>query len=511
MGTFQVTYDDFTGGHYMGNRDTKQPANTWTGANTMLDPRGNLIGTDAVLMTTKPNPLPAPSVGDFFYLNGFFSHSGYVTVIYTFFDSSVPSTISYIQSYSLSAGTWNVLGADQLTGVPVGYLAPDQTATVPTLYYTTSTGTIRKLTFGTTFGNWTDALATSGTNVTTSLYKYKYRLLGLGGSPRNRLYFSDPTMTTWGATDYYEFPGLITNVAPRSNDVVVTTTSGIYSVTGVLGESVNIQEIYTFDELSQGMANPITYGRDFIYLNDYLDSMNGTIYAGLGVTKNLIGTLDLEATPPLNIGLTNPGMPVVMSENGYAYSMGPENTWTRFQFSNWDVGDVRYDDRITKTAVSITDFPGNMYLAQSILKPYETDTTDATLYVARLDQMEIKVYKATHTTKDPVSGATGTVVMSEYWHSKPCVVKEVIVEAQYVATGSNASLSVNIIPTGAVDIDSSVAPNMTSSTITAPSQTTASTIIVRFRVDNAGRAYGFKPRIQHKGVRIRRVICMVED
>ena len=508
MGTFQVTYDDFTGGHYMGNRDTKQPANTWTGTNTTLDPRGNLVGADAKLLTTRTGPTPA--LGDLFYLNGVFTHAGYVSVVYTFLDDSAGTTTSYIDHYDIANNQWS--GSPlTLTGVPVGYLAPDQTSSSPILYYVRSNGDVRKLTFSTTLASWSDALATAGTNATTSLYKYKYRLLGIGGTTRNRVYFSDPTMTTWGATDYYEFPGLITNIAPRSNDVVVTTTAGIYSVTGVLGESVNIQEIYTFDELSQGMSNPITYGRDFIYLNDYLDSMNGTIYAGLGVTKNLIGTLDLEAVEPLNIGLTNPGMPVVMANNGYTYAMSPENTWTRFSFANWDTTDARYDGRITKTAISITDFPGNMYLAQSIYKPYQADTSDAVLYLARIDSTDIKIYAATHTLKDPVAGATGTVVFSEYWHSKPCVVKEVIVEAQYVATTTNASLSVNIIPTGAVDIDSSVAPNMTSSTITAPSQTTASTIILRFRVDNAGRAYGFKPRIQHKGVRIRRVICMVED
>jgi hypothetical protein len=508
MGSFAITYDDFTGGHYMGNRDTAQPSNTWTGSNTMLDPRGNLIATDATLLTTLIGP--TPGAGDFFYLNGIFSHAGFVSVVYTY-KTGGGGGGSYIHSFSLASQSWYAGGAVALNGEPVGYLAADQTTNNPVLYYVKSNGDIRKLTFGSF--SWSDSSATTGTNVNTSLYKYKYRLLGLGltGSIRNRLYYSDPTMTTWGATDYYEFPGQITNVAPRTNDIVVTTTAGIYSVTGVFGESINIQEIYTFDELSQGMSNPVTYGRDFVYLNDYLDSVNGKIYAGLGVGKTLIGTIDLEADPPLNIGLTNPGMVVVMSETGYTYAMDSEGRWTRFQFSNWDPTDERTDGRISPSAVSITDFPGNMYLAQPIIKPYTFDTGDAILYLGRVDQTDIKVYSATHTRRDPNTAATSSCLLAEYWHNKPMVVREVIVEVEYVGTTTNASLAVNIIPTGAVDINTATAPSMTSSTITAPSETTASTIIHRFRVDNAGRAYGFKPNLTHKGVRIRRVICVCED
>ena len=510
MGSFQITYSDFTGGHYMGNRETEQPSNTWTGTNTVLDPRGNLIASTATLLSTRIGPTVGG--GDFFYLNGVFSHAGYISVVYTHLVGSTSITTSYIDLYDIANNQWYGGGPTTLNGTPVGYLAADQTANAPTLYYAKSNGDIRKLTLGTF--TWSDTSATAGTNVTTSLYKYKYRLLGLGltGSVRNRVYYSDPTMTTWSATDYYEFPGQITNLAPRSNDFVVTTTAGIYSVTGVLGESVNIQEIYTFDELSQGMSNPVTYGRDFVYLNDYLDSMNGKIYAGLGIGKTLIGTLDLDADPPLNIGLTNPGLIVVMSENGYAYCMDSEARWARFNFSNWDINDQRLDDRISKTAVSITDFPGNMYLAQSIWKPYASDTSDAILYLARVDMTDIKLYSATHSRRSPTTSNTASVILSDYWHQKPMVVREVIVEAEYVNATTDASIAVNIIPIGAVDINTTVAPTMTSSTITGASQSTAgSTIIQRFFVNNAGRAYGFKPNITHKGVRIKRVVCVCED
>jgi len=168
VGSFQITYNDFTGGHYMGNRDTEQPSNTWTGNNTVLDPRGNLVATDGVLLNERTGPTPA--LGDFFYLNGTFIHAGYISVIYTFLDSSAGTTTSYIDHYDIANNQWS--GSPlTLTGVPVGYLAPDQTSSSPTLYYVRSSGDVRKLTFNTTLATWSDALATAGTNVTTSLYK----------------------------------------------------------------------------------------------------------------------------------------------------------------------------------------------------------------------------------------------------------------------------------------------------------------------------------------------------
>lgn len=524
MGSFQITYADFTGGHYMGNRETEQPSNTWTGTNTVLDPRGNLIGSTATLLSTLTGPTPSGS-SDKFYIDGVFSCPDFIVLFTTHFNNSTSTTTSRVYHYKISTNTWSA--ATTLTGNPQGFIAPDQSTDKARFYYVDASGNIRlvEFTFTGTPG-FALSLVTATTNVKTSLYKYKYRLLGLGltGTVRNRLYYSDPTMTTWGATDYYEFPGQITNMAPRTNDLVVTTTAGIYSVTGVLGESVNIQEIYTFAELSQGMSNPITYGRDFVYLNDYLDSLNGKVYAGLGTTKNLIATLDLEANPPLNIALINPGLIAIISENGYAYIMDTEARWARFVFSNWSATDLPVGGElggyVGTSAVTLADLPGNMYFAEPAIKPYQVDLTDTTAYVARSSSTNVKLYAASHTRRQPAAPsllypnpvATASVILSDYWHQKPMVVREVVVEAEYFENGADASIAVNIIPIGAVDINTTVAPTMTSSTITGATESTAgSTIIQRFFVNNAGRAYGFKPNITHKGVRIKRVVCVCED
>jgi hypothetical protein len=45
MGSFQITYDDFSAGQYMGNRSTNLPKNTWYGNNVLPTPSGQLIAS----------------------------------------------------------------------------------------------------------------------------------------------------------------------------------------------------------------------------------------------------------------------------------------------------------------------------------------------------------------------------------------------------------------------------------------------------------------------------------
>jgi len=46
MGSFQITYDDFSGGQYMGPRSNNLPKNTWTGENVTSTPDGKLMPSE---------------------------------------------------------------------------------------------------------------------------------------------------------------------------------------------------------------------------------------------------------------------------------------------------------------------------------------------------------------------------------------------------------------------------------------------------------------------------------
>ena len=45
MASFQIVYDDFSGGQYMGPKSTNWPKNTFDGTNAMSNPYGHLMPT----------------------------------------------------------------------------------------------------------------------------------------------------------------------------------------------------------------------------------------------------------------------------------------------------------------------------------------------------------------------------------------------------------------------------------------------------------------------------------
>lgn len=117
--------------------------------------------------------------------------------------------------------------------------------------------------------------------------------------------------------------------------------------------------------------------------------------------------------------------------------------------------------------------------------------------------------------------ASATVDLPEYWHKNPMVVKEVIVEVGFDTANSlnltgDAIIQPFIKPTGIED----KGPNDTGAFVSSTQTETValssinadnSTAIYQFRINNAGRGYGFYPRITWQGCRIRRVICICED
>ena len=52
MGSFQITYDDFSGGQYMGNKSTNLPKNQFTGENVVSLPDGRLVPVGALTAGT---------------------------------------------------------------------------------------------------------------------------------------------------------------------------------------------------------------------------------------------------------------------------------------------------------------------------------------------------------------------------------------------------------------------------------------------------------------------------
>jgi hypothetical protein len=103
---------------------------------------------------------------------------------------------------------------------------------------------------------------------------------------------------------------------------------------------------------------------------------------------------------------------------------------------------------------------------------------------------------------------TGTVELSEYWHSRPFTVKEVFIEYS-VTTGG--SVSCTIIPTGVVDVP---AANLASVVSTAASETSPPAggyRMYRYWPNNASKGFGAKPQLTITNCFVKRVIMNCED
>lgn len=125
------------------------------------------------------------------------------------------------------------------------------------------------------------------------------------------------------------------------------------------------------------------------------------------------------------------------------------------------------------------------------------------------------------TTSVASTPASATVDLSEYWHNKPMVVRELIIETGFDTDDSlnitgDAVIQPFIKPTGIIDkgpndtglfVSSTQTVTVDLSTISADN----SNAIYRFKINDAGRSYGFYPRITWQGCRIRRVIAVCED
>ena len=525
MGTLQVTYDDFSGGHYMGNRAASLPKNTWYGTNALLNSQGELVPSGAVAI----NQFLAPTGSwNFSKPYGMFREGSTLHIVATWEAYSSPS-YTYDSRYI-------VLGVSQGSTSSSNYALSEIVLGQTCFGGDVATLGVRELHFidadtdnvcrvDSTGSVAIVSTALAGTYV-RSIAQYKSRMvawptayISSAVSPY-KLFYSDPTMTSWDTTDYYEFPGIIQTVLPRSNDLVVITDNGVYSVTGVLGSSVNIQLITPVNEQMDGMQYAKSNGRSILFHgND--STANPALYELLGATTSEVARFnqpDVDETAQSNddydtaLGVELGGTVCSFLDNGVMYVRRNNGSYARFLVS----GSERRRQPIVAEPTQgsgISDILGNAYVA-AMDASFNLNT-----YLFAYDRVfPCNPYALANGTSLP---ASAIVQLSEYWHSKPLMVRELMVEATYdtdelLNLSGNASVMAQIIPTGAIDYTVNETPLLTSSTQTYTTALTSvnangSRVLHRFRVDNAIRGYGFYPKITWQGCRIRRVIAVCED
>jgi hypothetical protein len=514
MGSFQITYDDFSGGQYMGNKSTNLPKNQWFGSNALTTPNGQLIGSGQAnaatwVVTGTPD---SGSIQDHWVIGG--DSYAFINTI----KSSV-STSRLVKTAGVNNGSTFPITTSQttLTGTLNGKVSYYPATSL--FYYINTAGTIYSVTTTGTIASVSAALA--GLTL-TNIAAYGYRLVSWGGTDataKKRLYYSDTTLATWSTANYYEFNGTILNVLPRTNDLLVVCDTGVYSLVGVLGSSVTNQLIVPQENITEGMKDATIVGRNMYFLDQLSNgSLDGRIYRLVGATvqsTDVMDAIDVSTAvgnEQARIMAVNDGRLVVMLRTGVCYAETSKGQWCRLNFVNFNI-----DPNSAKQQQIARPGPNslNEYI---VLASYD--------YVSKSIKIDRFIHNAIVPT--PVNanitisgGGTsinypqGTVTVSEYWHSKSFTVKEVFVEYS-VANDSSCVpwVQVRTESTGIVDglvsnVESRLSDYIPS--LTQGNLNYNQYAFERFRANNATKGYGIKTSLYFSAVTIKRVILNCED
>ena len=522
MGSFQITYDDFTGGHYMGDRVNNQPANTWKGSQVVLHPRGDIM--------------PMTSYSDYYTFSGatisevgIFDQWMVGGTCYTFVTWKSTTAVYYprMLKKDFDSPASSISAYDSAGRNFQGLVAYDPTNTC---FYFAYDGNIGKITTSGTASNVSTALA--ATTDVNNVAIAGYRLLAWAtpfcfntGNNDSKLYYSDTTRTTFATTDYYEFAGSIRAVYPRTNDILVVTNEGVYSMVGVLGQSITIQRLLATNDTFEGMRYAAPIGRSLIFGDSVQEgTIDGNLYELSGATVRSIASFDNDVIlDNYNAGDDNlvvqnagNGRIVAAFRTGHVYVSDMNGTWSRLQSLS------TYDTGLNKIAISRSSIDARNEYFVITRSASPVAMISLTRFPMHAPFPVKSGYKWGTTNTSSTTGPTGTVTLSEYWHNKPFVVKEVLTEwliddkTKTYVTGT-AGVTATVTPLGCVDVTPANVPSLTTSaktdSVTISTLTTGWPIrvISRLRVDNANKGYGMSLQMSLESCRLRRVVVTCED
>lgn len=511
MATFQVVYDDFSGGQYMGFRPANQPKNTWTGTDVIANANGELIPTGTRLVGTWTQPSTAIGIlKEHFYenVNGYFFTDAKRFVKYVHNNGTAfPVTFTaYTASGtgSLSSATYSELHTRFY------YLLANGTG--GSVYNMTKTGT-STLFYTIPSGQFPD-----------KIIAYKQRLLYFG---KNRMYYSGVwDGTQYGAFttgQYYEFDSNIITMFPRTDDLLVICEDGTYSLTGVLGSGVTIQTLTPGDNVSAGMRNGAIINRNLFYLDESNSngSIDGRLYRMVGASIQHVASFDYGdydfqangfniAEPGKVIALPN-GRLAVQFRSGYSYFESTPGVFAKSKvFTIVEDATSRLTRDYYAQAKSMSGAPDE-YMLTAVLNP-QSSVTPISVYrtytnVPGPTRLDANFNYSTNSTC--TVNPTGTVELSEYFHNKPFTVKEVFIE--YAISDTTSTVSCNIIPTGVIDVPVGTLASVVSATSTETNATSGGYRMYRYWPNNASKGFGVKPQLTITNTFIKRVILNCED
>lgn len=508
MGSFQIVYDDFSGGQYMGPKSTNLPKNTYFGSDVMTSPSGRLIPGGQMTAVEQNPPVASPdsaAIYDYWHVGNY----AYAFVEWVKSSTKYPRMIAHqVNDGALFPVTATVT---TLTGSLNGRVAYDPTNSK---FFYVDAGNIRTVTTGGTVALASSALSATGV---TDIALYNFRMVVWGGTS-NRLYFSNTDLTTYSTSNYYEFSGKILNVTPRSNDLLVFCTTGVFSLVGVLGSSVTSQLIVPQDNIMEGMKDAVVVGRTAYFMDQTNDgTIDGRIYRLIGSRVEVAATIeasDLESNANSS-GAEQARMQVVSNstvavqlKSGVVYSMNPQGQWARFTSTPAQSSDAALTKQFLLARAG-TSAQNEYFLSGAINDELGFTSVRCIRSVATPTNADANFVYVSGAAA-PTNPQPGYAILAEYWHQKPFSVKQALVEFQNRTTETR--IIVYVQQTGVIDASDSQQWNNYSSTTTfTGTGGFYADVLKRAYVNDANKGHGVKLLVNIRDTSLNRVILMCED
>lgn len=523
---FDVVYDDFTGGHYMGPTQANQPRNTWTGANVICTADQGFLMPDGGW--TKPaDPAYSPSSAPVITPPATFpppllSPSGAFNLDVVF-GTSLGSTIYRQNPVGGSAGTLGTTAAGPLHSAVVtmlgNRLAFVNGAGGASAYLVTSSGTSTTVT----------------TSANFSLGMWWWNNFGFGcGNLSNRLYFSaagDPT--SWPAANYVdigESGRYIQAIVPTNEALYIGKSDGWWVLTGVPGQTATLRRLTRIGIVGppgNGGSTPPTP----VWAAAACETRQGILFRSeRGPGLNLLRGTQVDQFAYMPYG-EQVGYVVPAGEYVQVLTTGDTLTEQAHMFV-WSDVNRRWRHKPMPTPASQGATSQGIRWAPAL----DGDVAADWLYAVSIEgysgsSFGLYTWYANREPLEPQVDAfgyydTATVTLSEYSQATPFAVKEMIVEVDFgqpATQGAQRSVKASVVTQSVTDLDQTfpidtgdLAVPFSSSQFGKTWQNANTTRrghrqTVRFApTDGAAGTLTAAPVIEMTGVKVRRVILRCE-
>lgn len=495
--TFDIVYEDFSGGHYFGSQSTKQPKNTWTGEGMIH------CAADGTLMPGAP--LVAHS--DDSIAGGW---SDYVA------DGS--TGLRYMRTTG-GTSTFVVEGdgsSPYAVGTPLPEGAMVQFCGLTLMPLDAGRVLVYDPVAGTTTVHATGLLDLgSGTTITfDAMYVWDAWALGVF---MNRIYFSAPLdATSWNSNDYIDVGdtgSTIRAIVSTVQGMLVATATGWWQISGVLGQTTVKRQVTTKGVVA-GWAAAV-------------DTDQGVMFnAGGNPPTAVVGLLSGTQTPTVLWDPSESGSSATLTKVGGHYVFAARTMlaldsmlymWSE-RTRNWrkialPAPNGLWEKGFVQVASDLNAEASIAYIITDGFNTFSGDS-DRVIYTYTIDPFN-PPYDAAGTAY-----TSATAELAGYDHPREFTIDEVICELDLGSTAYNKSRAVGVqmVTNAAVmDYSSSVsslhdaASALQTFTLPAMASTAGERVVVRFSPNNGGATMTATPRITLQGLKLRRCIVRCRE